>query len=503
MSVPLQFLSDIIDAVADPIFVKDEQHRWILMNESMCRFMGYSREELIGKSDFDFFPEEEARVFWTKDNEVFQSGETVENEERFTGADGKTHTISTKKSIFVNEQGEKILVGVIRDLTQLKQTEQQLRAARDEAQEASVAKSRFLANASHELRTPLNGIVGVVELLQDRPWEGETKELLDVLRDSAENLLNLVNDLLDFSAAEASKVSLESAAFKPRQLLQSTATLFEHQATKKGLALDFQVSPDLPEVLIGDQNRVRQILVNLFSNSIKFSPTNGRVEVSVTMFGEDMLRYVVSDDGPGIPQDQLEAVFLPFFKARQNDQGTGLGLPICRQLAELMGGRLYLESPQKGCRAVFEMPLQVAQDAGQANQAAKLESTVFPGLQVLIVEDDPVSQKVATLTMKRLGCQVHRANDGLQALSQMEERQFDLILMDCRMPNLNGYETARRIRLKEKGTDCHVPIFALTAHAFEEDRQKCLAAGMDRWLTKPLQRKALLAAMAEHFPNWS
>jgi PAS domain S-box-containing protein len=148
------FLSEIIDAVADPIFVKDEEHRWILLNRAMCDLLGYERKDLIGKSDFDFFPEDEAHIFWTKDDEVFRSGQTVENEEFLTGADGSTHIISTKKSVFVNEKGKKVLVGVVRDLTQLKRSEQELRVARDQAQRASETKSQFLANASHELRTP-------------------------------------------------------------------------------------------------------------------------------------------------------------------------------------------------------------------------------------------------------------------------------------------------------------------------------------------------------------
>jgi PAS domain S-box-containing protein len=500
MTAPLQsFLSGIIDAVADPIFVKDANHNFVLLNEAMCDFLGYKREELIGKSDFDFFPEEEALVFWAKDDEVFQSGETIENEERLTGADGNTYTISTKKSVFINEKGEKILVGVIRDLTQLKSTEQELRIARDEAQEASAAKSQFLANASHELRTPLNGIVGMVELLQDRPWEGELKELIHVLRDSADNLLALVNDLLEFSAMDAGRVSLRMAHFEPRGLLHSTVTLFEHQARKKQVALSFQISPDVPQYLFGDQNRIRQILVNLISNSVKFTPPQGVVTVSVSLAPDDRIRYEVVDDGLGIPPEKLDSVFLPFAKARDTDQGTGLGLPICRQLAQLMSGRLDLQSPEGGCQATLELPLQSAHphDAEPGPQDEKL--LTFPGLRVLVVEDDPVSQKVAELTLKRLLCDVALAEDGVVALGKLESETFDLILMDCRMPNLDGYETVRKIRMDEKNADSRVTIFALTAHAFEEDMEKCLSAGMDRWLTKPLQKRALVSAIATYF----
>ena len=495
----LPLLSDIIDTVADPIFVKDEEHRFLLMNEAMCRFMGHPRDSMLGKSDFDFFPEEEAQVFWAKDDEVFRSGETVENEERLTGADGQTFIISTKKSIFINDKGEKILVGVIRDLTRLKQTEQELREARDVAQKASAAKTRFLANASHELRTPLNGIVGIVELLQDRPWEGEIKELLDVLRDSADNLLTLVNDLLDFSAIDTGKVSLKQHRFAPRKLLKSIATLFEHQVSRKGLRLDFEISPLLPEDLMGDENRLRQVLVNLVSNAVKFTPEGGRVLVEVEPQSNlEGVRFSVRDDGIGIPEDQLDKVLLPFAKARERDQGTGLGLAICRQLLTLMGGTLTLQS-EAGCTVTVELPLRQGPAPPDDSMAPKPEAQRFPGLRVLVVEDDPVSQKVAALSLRKLSCQATVVGNGLEALERFDSDSFDLILMDCRMPVMDGYETARRIRDKE-GAGSRVPIFALTAHAFQEDREKCLAAGMDHWLTKQLQRKQLVEAISSHCP---
>ncbi|MFA5504506.1 MAG: response regulator [Vulcanimicrobiota bacterium] len=490
-------LRDIIDAVADPIFVKDENHRWILLNEAACRYIGHSREELIGKSDFDIFPEEEALVFWAKDDEVFRSGKTMENEERFTGAGGDTRIISTKKSVFVTESGEKILVGVIRDLTRLKRTEQELREAHDLAQEASVAKSRFLANASHELRTPLNGIVGIAELLQDRPWDDEVQELLDVLKDSAGNLLALVNDLLDFSAVDSGRVSLTRALFSPASLMRSLSTFFEHQARKKGLTLHTTIADDLPEFTMGDENRLRQVLVNLASNAVKFTPSGGRIEMSCRA-GPDhrTLEFAIQDNGIGIPRDKLDLIFFPFFKARETDQGTGLGLAICRQLMELMDGTIELEMANPGCTALVTLPFSPEEASPQKASPDRSEIRTFPGLRVLVVEDDPVSQRVATLTLKRLECAVTVAADGVAALAELEGTPFDLILMDCRMPNLDGYETARRIRKKED-VGSRVPIIALTAHAFEEDREKCLAAGMDYWLTKPLRRELLAKAILQ------
>jgi two-component system, sensor histidine kinase len=341
--------------------------------------------------------------------------------------------------------------------------------------------------------------VGIVDLLQDHPWDGELHDLIHVLRESADNLLSLVNDLLDFSAMDAGRVSLREAPFEPRRLLRSTAALFEHQTRKKKLDFSFEVSSDVPRYILGDENRTRQILVNLISNSVKFTPENGNVRVSVSLTSADRLQYEVVDDGLGIPSDKLATVFLPFAKARETDQGTGLGLPICHQLAELMKGQLSLQSRGQGCRARLELPLRRAPIEDEATRLQDDPSPTFPGLNVLIVEDDPVSRKVAKMTLEKLQCKVTQAGDGLQALTRLETESFDLILMDCRMPNLDGYETARRIRQKEKDADSRVPIFALTAHAFAEDMEKCLDAGMDHWLTKPLQRKALVAALSEFF----
>ena len=496
------FLSGIIEAVADPIFVKDEQHRWILLNEATCRFMGHPREALIGKSDFDFFPKEEAETFWEIDDEVFRTGKTIENVERFTGANGRTRIISTKKSIYLNDQGEKVLVGVIRDLTKFKAIEDELRLARDLAQKADLAKSQFVANASHELRTPLNGIVGIVDLLLDHSWQPEIKELLDVLRDSAGNLLNLVNDVLDFSSIESGKLEIKPLNFSPRQLLKTIATLFDPQLREKSLDLRVEVDASVPEELYADPHRIRQVLVNLISNSVKFTHQEGRIAVKLFQETDSKQQYrltiQVSDDGIGIPTDKLENVFLPFSKARNEDKGTGLGLSISQRLAQLLQGELSLESNgERGCVAVFTLPVMPKQtQTGEIDDPTSLKGVQFPNLRVLVVEDDPVSQRVALHTLKRLKCSPSVAQNGLEALKMTETQAFDLVLMDCRMPHLDGYEASREMR--KRGIS--VPIVALTAHAFEEDREKCLAAGMTDWLTKPLLRKDLIAVLSRLAP---
>lgn len=495
------FFSCVIDAVADPIFVKDEEHRFVLMNEAMCRFIGYSKQELLGKSDYDFFSAEEAKVFWEKDDEVFRDGQTVENVESLTGADGRTRIISTKKSIFVDDSGKKVLVGVIRDLTAVKEQETAMREARDIAERANRTKSQFVANASHELRTPLNGIVGMVDLLRDREWDDELTELLGVLKDSADNLLHLVNDVLDFASIETGRLELKSDPFSPRDLLESVTALFEPQSRKKTLDLRTEIQADVPRFLSGDANRIRQILVNLLSNAVKFTPPGGTITLYLCSRPSDShkvgLAYEIKDNGIGIPLDQLDNVLLPFAKARDTDQGTGLGLAISHQLAQLLGGSLRLESPPAGgCRALFQAEFSLPAPSSPNQDTELAHRLTFPGLKVLVVEDDPVSQKVSTRTLQRLDCQVSVTPDGLEALALLDRESFDLILMDCRMPRLDGYETSQAIR--KRGLT--VPIVALTAHAFEEDRLRCLAAGMDEWLSKPLIRSQLVEVLERIFP---
>lgn len=212
----------------------------------------------------------------------------------------------------------------------------------------------------------------------------------------------------------------------------------------------------------------------------------------------EAVRICVRDDGIGIPDDQLDKVLLPFAKARDKDPGTGLGLAICRQLLTLMGGTMSLHSDQ-GCTVTVELPLLPSPVAPDGDAIPEPDLQSFPALRVLVVEDDPVSQKVATLTLRKLSCEVTVVGNGLEALELFEADRYDLILMDCRMPLMDGYETARRVRKKE-GEGSRVPIFALTAHAFQEDKEKCLAAGMDHWLTKPLQRKQLVEAIRTFCP---
>lgn len=493
-------LGDIVDSVADPLFVKDESHRWILLNEAFCQFMGHPREELLGRSDFDFFCEAEAKVFREKDREVFESGSTIENEEQFTGADGITRTISTKKSVFVGPNGSKYLVGVIRDLTDLK-------TALARAEEANRAKSRFLANVSHELRTPLNGILGMSELLMDQVTDSEQREHHQTLNRSAEHLLELVNEILEFSSLEQSKPELNLASFSLQGFMAGLAGMFAAASQKRGLNFELKSSLTHDFHVIGDEHRLRQILVNLIGNATKFTPSGGFVglslEVTPTEDNRNLgLKFAVSDTGPGIPEKELDRIFEPFVKLNQVRRGTGLGLAIVKELATLLGGNVSVASRQgDDSGTVFHLQLSLESRGKRAPKSNSPRTPVladFSGCRVLIVEDDPTSRMVANSTLKRLNCQTFQAGNGLEALHFLESHSADIVLLDCQMPVMDGYEFCRELRHREQETSCRLPVVALTAHALDSEKQRCLESGMDDWLTKPLKRDTLIQALQRH-----
>jgi len=502
------YLGQILDAVADPIFVKDKEHRWVYVNAAFCRFLGHTKEELLGRSDFDFIPQAEAQVFWEKDDEVFRTGVTLENEERFTGSDGTTKIISTKKARFVTSEGEEVLVGVIRDLSRIKETERKLRKAKELAETGNQAKARFLASMSHEIRTPLNGILGMADLLLDRPLEGEMREQLSFLKESADHLLYLVNEVLDFSSIETGKLTVNETAFSVRSLVLSIQFLFQPQVEKKRLNFDVQVDENVSQEVVGDPNRIRQILFNLVGNAVKFTEPGGSVCLYVEQEGEvkdgkTELGFRVKDTGTGIPERQRERIFRPFVKLRPFDKGTGLGLAIVTKLVGLLGGRLELESEEgKGSEFRTYLPLEaVPNEELGSGDTQDTRPDEFPGFRVLVVEDDPVSQRVAVFTLKKLQCEVVLAKDGVEGLELWEQEDFQFVLLDCQMPRMDGFQFSHEVRSREKAKSLpRTPIVALTAHALVHERDRCLEAGMDDWLTKPLVRNKLAEILHRFYP---
>ncbi|MCE8017520.1 response regulator [Halomonas sp. MCCC 1A17488] len=366
------------------------------------------------------------------------------------------------------------------------------------AEAASQSKSEFLATVSHEIRTPLNGVIGMSDLLLDQPIDAQSREYARTLHVSAARLLELINDILDFSKIESGKLELERRPFRLAALIDDACELFAPRARGKGLALVTQISPVLPESLMGDPTRLRQVLLNLLSNAIKFTE-QGEVRVEATLSAQGRLNLAVCDTGPGIPEDKLAWLFEPF---RQGDAstarrygGTGLGLAICRRLAEAMGGAIGVDShPGRGSRFWIELPLEPShgEHEPETPEPAKLEPAV--GVRVLLVEDDPVNQQVAVALLERHGCHVSVVESGSRALELAASETFDLIFMDVQMPGMDGLETTRRLRAAG-GWCARVPIVAMTAGGPGAERERCLMAGMTDYLVKPLRRDELAASL--------
>ncbi len=560
----------IIDTIPVSIWWKDRESRFLGCNIKVAQAAGYENpHDLIGKTDYDCpWKKEESDWFVEWDRKVMSQNRAYHHiiEPKLT-ADGKQSWLDTTKVPLHDSEGNVIgTLGTYEDITERKIAEMELRAAheelakthaelqasnamleerviertkalemtnsqlkdlskellsaRDQAMEASKYKSNFLANMSHEIRTPLNSVVAITELLLKTDLNGTQQEFVDIIQHSSRSLLEIVQDILDMSKIEAGKVDIVTEDFDLLSVVESVTELLRNKAEEKDLKLSSRFTGVLPVPLKGDPGRIRQVLVNLVSNAIKFT-SEGSVELSIdsSQITPHLceLKFSVVDTGIGLSEATASKVFEPFTQAdgsiTRRYGGAGLGLSICKELVQLMGGELGVQSTENvGSR--FWFTLRVKHDdnsvlinpndglLGINNSRAYEIPSPRPARNgmVLVADDSPLNRKVTLLVLHHLGYRGFAVNNGQEAVEALRTGSYDLVLMDCQMPVMDGFESTKRIREAEKKIGLRTPIVALTAQAIDGDREKCLEAGMDDYLTKPITPDRLASKLARWLP---
>lgn len=505
-------LRAFIDHSPSAIVLKDNEGRYLIANQRWMDWFASGRNDVAGKTLADLLPPDLAEKYAEADRRVLESGEAMEIEILLPDTNGEERYALMQKFPVADETGAPLGIAILcADITDRKHAEAQLKRAKEQAESASRIKSEFVANMSHEIRTPMNGVLGMVNVLLMGDLTPEQRTQVEIINQSGEALLDLIGDILDLSKIEAGRMELEPVDFTVDRLLQTATSLWESRAHARGL--EFRADADEVGDLVvrADESRLRQVLFNLIGNALKFTE-RGAIDVSVRLTerqGDRLrLRFEVRDTGIGLDADAIAKLFQPFAQADSSITrkygGTGLGLSICKKIVERHGGQIGVESRLgAGSCFWFEVEAKVGDHANIAGSNAPSGETVNPSLDVgrtirlLVAEDNRVNQQVLSALFRAApDCVLDFVGNGAEAVAQAATHAYDIILMDVQMPEMDGIQATRAIRAFPDPNRAGVPIVALTANAMEGDRETYLAAGMNDYVSKPIDQKTLFRTIA-------
>jgi PAS domain S-box-containing protein len=501
----LRLFDGVTSTTPDFVYLFDPQGRFLYANSRLLEVWGMELPDVIGKTCRELGYEQ-----WHHDMHMREIAQVIETRRSIKGEvpfkAPLTGIFGVYEYIFtpvIGPDGEvEFIAGTTRDTTERKQAENDLKEAKAAAEEANRAKSEFLANMSHEIRTPMTVFMAAIEHLLQIDRSPERRHLLGIAEQSAQRLRSLIDDILDFSRIEAQRVDLEEEEFELRACVREAIDLFVLSARAKNLRLEMQVAPDSPQQVFGDAGRLGQVLINLIGNAVKFTH-EGKIRVDVQPRGE-YLEFAVADTGIGIPEEKRDRLFQSFSQVDSSFTrkfgGTGLGLAICKGLVELMGGQIRVQSREgQGSVFTFTVPLKTAakKKSVSAETASGHTGKESAAARILLAEDEPMIRDMITMVLVQQGWQAQTAESGQEAVEKWATGDFDIVLMDLQMPELNGLEATQMIREREAEGGKRTTIIGLTAHTRREIKEECLASGMDQVLTKPVKIQELLSAVGK------